>query len=210
MSKVLGIIGAGKVGTAIGRLATDSGWQVLFYDVAPVDQVAGATLAEGSSDATFVSLPELLDAADIVLLAVPFGAASQADLSALSGKVVLDPTNHWPYVDGPMPELDNWPDSTSALLAAHNPKMRLVKSLNHFSYHDFTSDARSGDVSPRRAMAVASDDADARTIVSEFVDDIGFDPVPVPFDRAKLLEPEGPVFGHWLDASGMREALLLS
>ena len=41
----------------------------------------------------------------------------------------------------------------------------------------------------------------------ELVDDIGFDPVQVPFDRAKLLEPDGPVFGHWLDIAGMRQAL---
>lgn len=206
MNKIVGIIGAGKVGSAIGRLAADSGWQVLFYDVAPIENVNAAVLAT-DSNTRFAELPELIDTADIVVLAIPFGIASGADLSALSGKVVLDPTNHWPGVDGPMPELDAWPGSTSGLLASHSPQVRLVKSLNHLSYHDFTSDARSAGASPRRAIAVASDDAAAREVACQFVNDIGFDPVPVPFDRAKLLEPEGPVFGHWLNASEMRAAL---
>ena len=44
----------------------------------------------------------------------------------------------------------------------------------------------------------------------DWVDDIGFDPVPVGLDKAKLLEPDGPVFGRWLDAASMRQLLLVS
>ena len=206
MDRVLGIVGAGKLGTTLGLAASDADWQVLMCDIAPAEVVA-MIVETMVPQAQLVSLPELVARADIVMLAVPFGLSGQLDYSLLDGKVVLDPTNHWPAVDGPVPELDHWNGSTSALLASRNPRMRLVKSLNHLSYHDFTSDARSAGVHPRRAVAVASDDPAARQAVAELVDDIGFDPVQVPFDRAKLLEPDGPVFGHWLDIAGMRQAL---
>ena len=45
MSRVLGVIGAGKLGATIGRAAADAGWQVLFYDVAPAAQVQAAVAA---------------------------------------------------------------------------------------------------------------------------------------------------------------------
>lgn len=206
MVRVLGIIGAGKLGVAIGRAAADAGWQVLFYDTAPAESVHAA-VASASPDAQLVTLPELAETAEIVVIAVPFAASRQLDLSLLNGKVVLDPTNYWPAVDGPMPEFDRRYGSTSAQLAYRNPRMRLVKSLNHLSYHDFTSDARSSGITPRRAIAVASDDRAAQELVAQLVNDIGFDPVLVPFDRAGLLEPDGPVFGHWLDSGGMHQAL---
>ena len=62
----------------------------------------------------------------------------------------------------------------------------------------------------RRAVAVAADDRGAGELVAQLVDDIGFDPVPVGLDKAKLLEPDGPVFGRWLDAASMRQLLLVS
>ncbi|MGI5950400.1 MAG: NADP oxidoreductase, partial [Brooklawnia sp.] len=72
---------------------------------------------------------------------------------------------------------------------------------------DYIADARPAGSPDRRAVAVASDDPEARQRVAALVDDLGFEPVPVPFDRAGLLEPGGPVFGTWLDVAGMREVL---
>ena len=83
----------------------------------------------------------------------------------------------------------------------------MVKSLNHLSYHDYTTDARSPEVTARRAVAVATDDRQGARLVGALVNDLGFDPVPVPWDRGRLLEPGGPVFGRWLTAQQMRELL---
>lgn len=204
MSGVLGIIGAGKLGTTIGRAAADAGWQVLMHDTAAMAEMIVETMVP---DAHLVPLAELVDRSDIVMLAVPFGLSGQLDYPLLSGKIVLDPMNHWPAVDGDVPALAGWTSSTTELLATRNPAMRLVKSLNHLGYHDYTGDARSGEVPHRRAVAVASDDQAAGQRVAQLVDDIGFDPVLVPLNRSKLLEPGGPVFGVWLDAPSLGEIL---
>ncbi len=204
MKRILGIIGAGRLGTTIGQSAIAAGWQVLVSDTAPM---AGMIVETMLPEAEFVDLPELAERAGIVMLAVPFGVSASIDYSLLDGKIVLDPMNLWPAVDGPLPELTEAPGPTSAVVAARNPRMRLVKSLNHLGYHDYTADARPAGSPDRRAVAVATDDPEARQRVAALVDDLGFEPVPVPFDRAGLLEPGGPVFGTWLDVAGMREVL---
>lgn len=206
MNGVLGIIGAGKLGTTIGRAASGAGWRVLMCDSAPEESVR-VIVETMVPQAQLVSLPELVAQSDIVMLAVPFGLSDRLDYSLLGGKVVLDPMNYWEAVDGHVPALEAWSGSTSKLVARRNPRMRIVKSLNHLGYHDFTADARSHEVPDRRAVAVAADESAALDLVAHLVDDIGFEPVPVPFDRAKLLEPDGPIFGKWLDAASMRQVL---
>ncbi len=59
----------------------------------------------------------------------------------------------------------------------------------------------------RRGLAAASDDAAARAAVAGLIDDLGFDPVEVPFSASRLLEGDGPVFGRWEDAPGLRRLL---
>ena len=206
MTWVLGIIGAGKLGTTIGQAASDAGWQVIMHDTA-APQTVEMIVETMVPDARLLSLPELVEAADLVMLALPFGVSGQLDYSLLDGRIVLDPMNHWPSVDGVVPALVGWSGSTTELVASRNPRMRIVKSLNHLGYHDYVADARSPEVPNRRAVAVASDDEAAADLVSRLVNDIGFEPVAVPLDRAKLLEPGGPVFGQWLDADSLRKVL---
>lgn len=206
MNRVLGIIGAGKLGTTIGQAASDAGWQVIMHDTAPPELVE-MIVETMVPDAELVTLAELAERAEIVMLAVPFGLSDRIDYAQLDGKVVLDPMNHWPAIDGQVAALDDWTGSTSELIASRNPRMRLVKSLNHLGYHDFTADARSPEAPNRRAVAVAADDPAAQELVGSLVNEIGFEPVPVPFDRAKLLEPEGPIFGQWMDADTLRQVL---
>lgn len=202
----LGIVGAGKLGRAIGGSAADGGWRVLFHDAA-VTEPLRTELASSAPTARLTGLAELASQADLIVLAVPFGAADGLDYTLFDGKIVLDAMNHWAPVDGEMPELAAYPQGTSALVAGRGPGMRMVKSLNHLSYHDYTTDARSPEVTARRAVAVATDDRQGARLVGALVNDLGFDPVPVPWDRGRLLEPGGPVFGRWLTAQQMRELL---
>ncbi|NHB86031.1 NAD(P)-binding domain-containing protein [Tessaracoccus sp. HDW20] len=134
----LGIIGAGKLGTAIGRLALEAGHAVLLTGSTrqPMLALIIETVLPG---ARLVSEADLISAADIVVLAVPFGKAGSIDFPALTGKVVVDAMNAWDAAGGhPEP---GWDGTTSSLIASRNRSMRLVKSLNHISYTDLTADA---------------------------------------------------------------------
>ncbi|UOE45829.1 NADPH-dependent F420 reductase [Agromyces larvae] len=198
---VIGIFGAGKVGTALARLLVASGHRVLIAGSprqTALDLVVGV-VAPGAEVAT----PDaLVDAADVVIVAVPFGKAATVPWPRFDGKIVVDAMNYWPPIDGNLPDIDADPRSTSEINAARNPGARLVKSLNHLGYHEMEDDSMPPGSSLRRALAVVGDDADARAVVARIIDAIGFDPV----DGGALahgveLEPGHPIFGRELSCA---------
>ncbi len=205
MSKRLGIIGAGKVGTTLGRLALAAGWEVLISasPTRPMQAMIVETLLPG---ARLVPEAQVIADSDIVVLAVPISKVETIDVAALSGKVVIDAMNHWYPVDGAHDAIEDAP-SSSHWVASLNPAMRLVKSLNHLGYHDMETDARPAGDPERRAVAAASDDVEARAIVADLLDALGFDPVDLPFADGRHLEGGGPIFGRWVDAAGLRSAI---
>ena len=192
MAQRLGIIGAGKVGTTLGRLALAAGWEVLV-SASPTSPMQALIVETMLPCARLLPEAEVVAGADIVVLAVPISKVTTVDLAALSGKV-----EHDGVADSP---------SSSHWVHSLNPAMRLVKSLNHLGYHDMETDARSSGDPDRRAVAAASDDVEARAAVAGLLDALGFDPVELPLADGRHLEGDGPVFGRWLDAEGLRSAL---
>lgn len=205
MTKRLGIIGAGKVGTKVGRLALAAGWEVRIA-VSGRQPLQGLIVETMLPGALLLPEAEVVAGSDIVLLAVPLSKVGELDLAALSDKVVVDAMNHWYPVDGTLDLLDGVASSTH-YVASLNPAMRVVKSLNHLGYHDMETDARPAGDPDRRAVAVASDDAGARAEVAALLDDLGFDPVEFDSEIAVHLQGDGPVFGRWVDAPGLRSAI---
>ncbi|HHU39975.1 MAG TPA: NAD(P)-binding domain-containing protein [Propionibacterium sp.] len=205
VGKRLGIIGAGKVGTTLGRLALAAGWEVRVCasPSRPLQAMIVETLLPG---AQLLPEAEVVAASDIVVLAVPLSKATTVDLAGLSGKVVVDAMNHWYPVDGDLPGVGE-ARSSSHWVASLNPAMRLVKSLNHLGYHDMETDARPAGDPERRAVGAASDDVEARAAVAGLLDDLGFDPVELPAADGRHLEGDTPVFGRWVDAEGLRVAV---
>jgi len=193
VSERLGILGAGKLGTTVARLAVDAGRDVLIADerTGPMIELIVSTVAAG---ARFVGVDEMLATSDIVLLAIPYSRVSELDLAKLAHVIVIDATNPWIESDGASP-----PDSP---LRSH-PGIRLVRSLNHIAYEDLISYARPAGAPFRTAVAVASNDIDARKRVAALVDGLGFDPVELDMRSAWLLEVNGPFFGRRLSQSEM-------
>ncbi len=205
--RVVGIIGVGKVGSALARLAIAAGYEVLVAGSPRqlalellVDTVApGARVKDAS---------ELARRADLVIVAVPFGKVDSVDWPLLDGKVVVDATNYWPPIDGVLADVEADGRSTAEQHADLNPAAHVVKSLNHLGYHDMEEDERPAGDPLRRAIAIAGDDADAKAVVADFVDAIGFDPVDAgPLASGRLLEPGHLVFGRELDRDELRHAL---
>ena len=188
MSDRLGILGAGKLGTAVARLAVDAGRDVLISDVRddPMVQLVVSTIAAGSR---LVPADEMFQSSDIVLVAIPYSHLGQVDLGALERAVLIDATNSWLEVDGADP-----PDSPLRTRRG----LRVVRTLNHLAYEDLIAYAEPKGAPFRTAVAVASDDLDARRTVASLVDDLGFDPVEVDGRSAWMLESNGPFFGRRL------------
>jgi len=85
------VIGTGFIGGTLGRALASTGHEVTFGSRHPDDDDVA-----GSSSAVVTSVPAALEAADVIILAVPGPAVSEfADRfgEALRGKLIIDSTN---------------------------------------------------------------------------------------------------------------------
>ena len=206
----LGVLGPGKIGSALTRTALRSGLEVQVAGRAPV-----RALAAKLPGAHPVDLAELAETSDVVAVTVPLHVALGLDADALRGAVVIDATNPWGDADEAAiaqarHELGDLAEelSTSELLAARLPGAHVVKTLNHIGYHDVEDHGRAERHLARRALAVAADDPRAVDVVSDLLHRLGYDPVPVgTLAEGRELEPGASLFGTWSTAEELGHRL---
>jgi predicted dinucleotide-binding enzyme len=190
----LGIIGAGKFGTAVARVALAASYDVAISGSGPPDAIALTVdvLARGARAA---STDEVVGHADIIVLAVPTHRFRELAPERLAGKILVDATNYWEPVDGADEELTGAGGGTSTVVQEHFSSSRVVKSLNQLGYHQLEELTRPRGAPDRVAMAVAGDDRDAVLAVMDLVDRLGFDPVDAgPLEAGAALEADGSPF----------------
>ena len=207
LPRTIGILGAGKVGTVLARLALAAGHRVLISGSGAADRIALIVdvLAPGAEALT---TPEVIAGADVVILALPLGKVRSLPAEALSGKLVIDAANHWEPVDGPLPEFTQDPRGTSEIVASLLPGARVVKAFSHLGYHDLDERGLPAGSPGRVALAIAGDAAPDVQEVAALVDELGFDPV-LTGDLAsgRAFQSHTPAFGYPLTADELRVAI---
>jgi hypothetical protein len=171
MTTKIGIIGNGNVGSAL-----EGGLKRTSHEVRSVGNDPAAVRA-------------VADWANVVILAVPFGALDQVVKSAgsaLDGKTVVDATNP---LNPDMSLALGFSTSGAEELQKKAPKAHVVKAFNTV----FAQNMPSGHVGTQALSAlVAGDDAGAKSTALELAKAIGFEAVDAgPLRNARLLEPLG-------------------
>lgn len=207
-TRTVGILGAGRVGTAVARQALRAGYDVLIAasgDPAAIELIV-EVMAPG---ARAVTAAEAVAGGDVVVLSLPLRKFDTLDPALLAGKVTVDAMNYWAETDGELPAFGR-ATSSSEMVAAHLPGARLVKTLNHIGYHELESDHAPAGTPGRRALAVAGDDDAARAAVMEMVEALGYDAVDAgPLAAGARLEPGTDAFSRPHDRASLEAALAL-
>ncbi len=177
----IGIIGAGNVGGALGRLWADGGHDVMF-GVRDPSQPAGGGLPKVRSG----SVAEAATFGDVILLAVPWEAARDAVTNAgsITGKTLIDATNPL------LPELAGLAigttTSASEQIAGWAAGARVVKCFNTLGAQNLASPNFPGG---NASMFLCGDDQEAKDIVRQLGEELGFDMVDTgPLTQARWLE----------------------
>jgi predicted dinucleotide-binding enzyme len=166
----IAVIGTGRIGSTLGQRWQGAGHEVVYGSRAGSGAGPGGAPAMAAGDA--------LAGADVVLLAVPGGAAAEvvaANGAALAGKVVIDAVNR----------IGEAHVNSRAEIEAAAPDARYVRAFNSLGWENFA------DPLPGAAMFFAADPA-ARQAAEELITAVGLE----------------PVFAGDADATGTVDALL--
>ncbi|WP_089254294.1 NADPH-dependent F420 reductase [Asanoa hainanensis] len=199
----IGIIGAGLIG---GTLARRLG--ALGHRVVVANSRGPETHDESLASAPGVTPGTAAQAADhdLVIVSVPTKAVPDLP-GAFAGKIVVDTNNYYPSRDGQIAEIDAGTPS-SRWAADHLAGARVVKAFNSINWRQLGDAGQPAGTPGRIALPVAGDDAEAKRVVSELIDALGFDVVDAgPLDESWRQEPGTPVYGADADANGARTAL---
>lgn len=205
--RTIGVLGVGRVGTAVARQAMNAGYTVLVAGSGSPEEI-GLIVRFTMPGATAMTSRDLAELADLVILAVPLHKYSTLPTNALAGKIVIDAMNYWEPVDGTLQEIEDTGLTSSEFIQSFLPQARLAKSLNHIGYHDLEAHAMPPGSPERRALAVASDDDEAMDAVSEVLDRFGYDAVQAgPLRSGIAFQPNTPIFNGRHTAAEMTALL---
>jgi hypothetical protein len=202
----IGIIGAGRIGGNVARRLVLAGHDITVSFARDQARLAAFAAEIGAT----VGEPSRAAAAEVVVLSVPWTVidAALAAAGPLDGRIVVDTTNQ--YGAGGLLDLGH-------TAARHNadriPGARYTKCFNTLTA-GFQAGAadRGGDA--RIVQWICGDDADAKTILGQLVDDAGYVPVDLGgIDECAAMEPPrrpGAVYGEEYragDATAVVEAV---
>lgn len=168
----VGIVGAGRIGSAIAAHCTRVGIDVVVANSRGPQSLTElvAELGDRASAGTVAQAA----ATDVVVLALPFKDYVTLPADALAGRIVVDAMNYYPPRDGQISELDDDSTTSTELVAHHLDRSRVVKAFNTIRHVNLVEDNRELGDPHRLAIPVAADDEDAKAVVSDLIEHLGF------------------------------------
>lgn len=172
----IGIIGSGRLGTAVAKQAVRAGYEVRIANSRGPDSLSLILkiLLPGVSAA---AVETAISKSDVVILALPLNQYKSLNPELFAGKIVIDAMNYWPPTEGDIPEFMDKSSTSSEYIQDYLSEARVVKTLNHIAYNELEQHAQPADAVDRRALALAGNSVKAKQMVAAFIHDLGFDAV---------------------------------
>lgn len=201
----IGIIGAGFIGRAVAGAAVKAGHDVMVSNSRAPGTLFSLTGTIGCKAGTAAQAAAF---GEMVLVAIPLNAYLSIPVAPLEGKIVLDASNYYPQRDGHIAELDDEAVTVSGLLARHLPKSRVVKAFNAIAAVDIEKDGLPAGSPDRRALPIAGNDVEAKQVVTELFNQIGYDVVDAgPLTEGWRFQRDTPAYCVPFNREKMQAAL---
>jgi predicted dinucleotide-binding enzyme len=203
----IGIIGLGDVGSGIAKKLAAAGHEVKVNNRKKPDELALKAKELGASPAT---LEEVVKNVDVIFLCVPAIAIPMLskDLfkNARPDVIIVETTNYYPFRDGAIQELEK--GKVESVWVSEQLGRPVIKAFNELPAYALEHLGKAKGEDGRIAIAVSGDDEKAKQIVSQLVNDSGFDAV----DAGSISEswrhqPGTPAYCTELNAAELKKAL---
>lgn len=197
----IAVIGTGNIGSGLALTmgGTNNGVVVAGQNEAEGKALADKLLTENNVRVQSADVATAVASADVVILAVPYGAVEQiAGVANFDGKIVVDVTN--PLFEDFSGLKIGHETSAAEEIQKLLPNAQVVKAFNTVFAQIYPDGLNFGG---RRVQAfVASDSDEAKASVVAIAEAAGFDPVDAgPLKNARYIEPLGYLniqFGYML------------
>lgn len=189
----IAIIGAGKVGGALGRSWAKAGHTIIFGVRNPAGGKTRPPIAEIGSAATSVVVPDAVRSGDVIVLATPWEAVPDV-ISAMGdvrGKIIIDCTNPlFLNAEGSLSLTLGSSTSGAEEIARLATGACVAKAFNTYGWENFADSKYPGYGDLKPVMFYCSDDDKAKELVDQLARDLGFEPVDTGgLGMARSLEP---------------------
>lgn len=204
----IAVIGSGRIGGVVGKQWAKAGHEILFSSRHP-ESLADLAAEAGPRTRTG-SVEGALAFSGVILLSIPYHALREFGreyAGPLEGKIVMETGNPYPERDGAAAEeVLASKLGTGVWSQRWLPGTRLVRAFN--SVWDQTLAKEAGRAQDKIGIPLASDDADAMSVVAGLVRDANYDPVLVgPLASAARFDVGTSVYNTNMSGDELRKAL---
>jgi predicted dinucleotide-binding enzyme len=203
----IGIIGAEEIGGTLTRRLTALGHHVLVANSRGPESLAELAAETGAKP---VSVAEAARSGEVVIVTIPEKNISNLphDLfAATPDSVVIVDTGNYPQPrDGRIDAIEA--GTTESRWVAQQLNRPVIKAFNNIHAQHLLELGRPKGTAGRIALPVAGDDNQAKAVILQLIDELGFDGVDAgSLDESWRQQPDTPVYGTNLDAEGVRRGL---
>lgn len=193
------------MGSIAAHHFTDVGHEVMVSNSRGPETLTDL-VEELGANAQAGTVDETAEFGEIVIESIPLNAYESLPVDILSGKIVISMANYYMARDGLM----DLGESYMTLVAEHLEDSQVIKAFNATGWDTFEDEQRpDAKADDRIAVFVAGDDDEAKEVVSDLIEQIGFTPVDVGplVEGGRHIENGSPIYTEALTASEARPRL---
>ena len=187
----IGIIGAGRVGSTLGKKWLENGHEIHFGVRDKTSAKVKFLVEQIGEKAQFMSTEKIFKEKEIIVLTVPFGAVKDVldTIEDKTEKIIVDCTNAIPFAKEILEE--NNAESGAELIASWAEGAKVVKAFNSIGFNIMENPKFDDDVAD---AYMCGDDITAVRIVAKLAEEIGFRAI----DTGKLSNARALEHLAWL------------